>query len=58
MALDLGEATRPIPYETLAGAVDKGALLRACGLDGAVDPGDVAVITPEEYRRRYGEEAP
>ena len=56
VAMDLGETERPIDYQTLAKAVDKGALLRACGLDGAVWPEDVTILTPEEYEREYGEE--
>lgn len=56
VALDLGETERPIDYQALAGAIDKGALLRTCGLDGAVRPEDVTILTPEEYEREYGEE--
>ena len=56
VSLEMGETARPIPYETLAGAVNKEALLRACGLDGVVKPEHVEVMTPEEYERKYGEE--
>ena len=56
VAMDLGETERPIDYQMLAGSIDKGALLRACGLDGAVRPEDVTILTPEEYEREYGEE--
>ena len=38
VAMDLGETERPIDCQMLAGSIDKGALLRACGLDGAVRP--------------------
>ena len=57
VAMDLGETERPIDCQMLAGSIDKGALLRACGLDGAVRPEDVTILTPEEYEREYGEEA-
>ena len=57
VAMDLGETERPIDCQMLAGSIDKGALLRACGLDGAVRPEDVTILTPEEYELEYGEEA-
>lgn len=56
VAMDLGETERPIDYQMLARSIDKGALLRTCGLDEAVRPEDVIILTPEEYEREYGEE--
>ncbi len=56
VAMDLGETERPIDYQMLAGSINKGALLRACGLDDVVRPEDVTILAPEEYEREYGEE--
>ena len=50
--ISIGESKKEIPYDELTHNLNISAIAKT--LD--VQPEDVAIITPEEYEERYGDE--
>ena len=50
LAMTIGESEKEIDYQQLTAAINKE------GVDRAVKPEDMKIITPEEYDEKYGDE--
>ncbi len=57
IALDANDDAKLPDYQELVKSIRKEGLLRMTCLDGLAQPDDVVFITPEEYDRKYGEDA-
>lgn len=50
--VSIGESLEEIPYDTLTHNLNISAIAKTLN----VQPEDVAIITPEEYEERYGDQ--
>lgn len=55
MKLTLGEIEEKIDYEKLTKNINLKGILEMAMLDKLYDENDIRVISPEEYRKKYGE---
>lgn len=57
LSMTIGESEKEIDYQALTASINKEGVLQTVCLDGIVRPEDMRIITPEEYDRKYGDDA-